>query len=176
MTTIQPYIVNSDGLPVSATFKFTIIAVVNTTSHTGRATLIVSSDFGAATGVRHFQTALLDGCPYLALLQGDNDLELLLSTTDIADGEDHVLHFIYDGDLGPADTDKMRIYIDGALDCSKATAFVPDSPAGYSPNAIDRGSLLDYFGFIGRIDEIVYYITALSGDRVLAQYNARNVT
>jgi hypothetical protein len=130
MTTIQPYIVNSDGLPVSATFKFTIIAVVNTTSHTGRATLIVSSDFGAATGVRHFQTALLDGCPYLALLQGDNDLELLLSTTDIADGEDHVLHFIYDGDLGPADTDKMRIYIDGALDCSKATAFVPDSPAG----------------------------------------------
>lgn len=174
MATIQPYIVNSDGLPADDPFQFTVVACVNTTSHTGRATLIVSSDFGAASGVRHFQTSLLDGCPYIALLKGDNSLELLLSTTDIADGNDHVLHFIYDGTLGAADTNKMRIYIDGALDCSKATSFVPDAPVGYSPNAIDRGSIADYFGFIGNIDEIVYYTSALSAARVLAHYEARN--
>lgn len=171
--TVQPYIVPSETLTTSTPYQFSVMAVIDTA--TVQNMQIVSADLGGGSSFRAFQTALdSSGFPIIAVIDSGGSADILTGPSVVADGNVHVLHFVYDGTVGTVDTSRLRIYVDGALVANKASSIDATPFAANNVNVLDRGGFGGWLGFIGAIDEVAFYTTALTDQQVLDMYNARN--
>lgn len=150
--------------PRSVSGSFTLELWVNTTADSlggGQAfegNGLVWSD--VAGGANDFALAALNN--RLAFFTGDTEVTLS-STSAINDGQWR--HLAVTRSLGG----QVRIYVDGQQQASVAAG---GAQLNANPIMAIGGNVLDNRYFNGLIDEVAYYDTALSPERILAHYLA----
>ena len=149
------------------TGSFTIQAWVNRADGISALEVVLARDAGPGElqwwlGIRD------DDAAQIHLRDSDGVVVDATSSTDVADGQWHLLTAVYD-----ADGKTVKLYVDGSLEASAAAAFTGTfAAANASPVVMGNLKAGDSYSFAGSMDEVLLIGEALSED-MISQFKDR---
>ena len=143
------------------TGSFTIQAWVKRADGVASTEVVLGRDAGS--GELQWWLGITDAdVAQIHLRDSDGVVADAVGSTDVADDQWHMLTAVYD-----ADNNKLKLYVDGNLEATTATAFTGDfAAANSSPIIMGNLNTVSGFWFEGVLDEVGLIAKALPSDLI----------